>query len=93
MFKSVKLNLENGNQIHIKAANNNQSNRYISSLSVDGQPYTKNYLTYDNLLKGATIDFNMSATPNRQKGINETDFPYSFSNELKKATPSTKKKK
>ena len=93
LFKSVKLNLENGNQIHIKAANNNQSNRYISSLSVDGQPYTKNYLTYDNLLKGATIDFNMSATPNKQKGINETDFPYSFSNELKKTTPTTKKKK
>ncbi|MBD8347657.1 GH92 family glycosyl hydrolase [Dysgonomonas sp. HGC4] len=93
LFKSVKLNLENGKQIHIKAANNNQSNRYISSLSVDGQPYTKNYLTYDNLLKGATIDFNMSATPNKQKGINETDFPYSFSNELKKANPSTKKKK
>lgn len=92
LFKSVKLNLENGKQVSIKAENNGKANRYISSLSVDGQPYTKNYLTYDELLKGAAIDFKMSPTPNKQRGINAADFPYSFSNELKKTTISRKKK-
>lgn len=91
-FKSVKLNLENGKHVRINAKNNSKTNRYISSLSVNGQPYTKNYLTYDELLNGATIDFEMSSTPNKQRGINDADFPYSFSNELKKANTSKKKR-
>ena len=84
LFKSVKVNLENGKQIIIKSTNNNKQNRYVSSMKVNGKNYSKNYLTHGDLIKGAKIDFNMSANPNKQRGISESDFPYSFSNELKK---------
>ncbi|KAA6351880.1 hypothetical protein EZS27_000829 [termite gut metagenome] len=83
LFKSVKLNLENGNQVVINAGNNNKANRYVSAMTVNGQAYSKNYLTHDTLLKGANIKFNMSLTPNKNRGINNSDFPYSFSNEIK----------
>jgi predicted alpha-1,2-mannosidase len=83
LFKSVKLNLENGNQVVINADNNNKTNRYVSTMTVNEQAYSKNYLTHNTLLKGANIKFDMSLTPNKNRGINDSDFPYSFSNEIK----------
>ena len=37
-----------------------------------------------DLLKGGTIKCHMSRTPNLQRGIQPSDFPYSFSTEEKK---------
>ena len=59
---------------------NTKSKKY----TVNGKEYTKNYLTHRDLLNGATISYKMDAKPNRQRGTKESDFPYSFSNELKK---------
>lgn len=83
LFKSVKVKLENGKQIVINSKNNNKTNRYISSMKLNGKNYTKNYVTHTDLMKGATINFEMSPSANTNRGINETDFPYSFTNELK----------
>lgn len=93
LFKKMTLNLENGNKVVITAANNSKANRYIESMTVNGQPYTKNYLKHSELMKGATIDFKMSPTPNMQRGTLDSDFPYSFSKELSAATPKKGKKK
>ena len=38
----------------------------------------------DRMLKGGTIKCHMSRTPNLQRGIQPSDFPYSFSTEEKK---------
>jgi len=84
LFKSVTLHLENGKQVNIEAENNSKANRYIASTTMDGSAFTKNYLTQTDLTKGAKIMFRMSPLPNKQRGINKADFPYSFSNELKK---------
>ncbi|MBD8346783.1 GH92 family glycosyl hydrolase [Dysgonomonas sp. HGC4] len=83
LFKSVKLNLENGKQVVIKADNNNRDNRYISTMTVNGQPYSKNYVTHEQLQNGAVIEYKMSPTPNKQRGIQDNDFPYSFSKDKK----------
>lgn len=84
LFKSVKVNLENGNKITISAPNNNKTNRYVYSLMLNGKPYSKNYLTHGNLTKGALIYYKMADTPNRNRGISLSDIPYSFSDEQKK---------
>ena len=82
-FKQMKLNLENGNTITIHAPENSDKNCYISSMTVNGNLRTQNYLNHSELMKGAIIDIKMSDHPNKQRGVNDTDFPYSFSNELK----------
>lgn len=84
LFKTVTLNLENGKKVTISSDANNKENRYISSMKLNGKPYTKNYLTHAELLKGATVNFIMAEKPNMQRGINENDLPYSFSKEMKK---------
>lgn len=83
MFRKVTLQLENGKQIVVNAPNNSADNRYIQAATVNGAPYTKNWLSHTDLLKGAVIDFTMSAQPNKQRGTKSEDFPYSFSNEKK----------
>lgn len=79
LFKKMTLQLENGKKIVIKAPDNNAANRYVHSVSVDGKPYPKNWLSHTALMKGAVIDFGMSAKPNLQRGTRQEDVPYSFS--------------
>ena len=83
LFKNVTLNLENGKKVVINANNNNEANRYISSMKVNGKNYTRNYLTHEDLLRGMTINCTMSDTPNKKRGTEEKDAPYSFSKEIK----------
>lgn len=90
LFDKVTLNLENGKKVSISSSNNNKSNRYISSMNVNGQSSEKNYLTHQQLQDGATINFQMSPTANKRRGIQAEDTPYSFSKELK---DNSKKKK
>lgn len=82
LFKSVKLNFENGKSLLIKAKNNSQENRYISKMSFNGKVYDKNYLMHDDLMKGGIIDFIMTSKPNVKRGISPSSVPYSFTNEL-----------
>jgi putative alpha-1,2-mannosidase len=48
---------------------------------VNGISYTKNWLSHETLLQGASLDFDMSATPNKTRGVAKEDAPYSFSSE------------
>ncbi|MDR3217695.1 MAG: GH92 family glycosyl hydrolase [Dysgonamonadaceae bacterium] len=82
LFEKVSLNLENGKKVVINALNNHKNNRYVSSITVNGRAYGKNYITHNQLIKGAVINCRMGPVANKQKGIASKDFPYSFSNEL-----------
>lgn len=82
LFRKATLSLSNGNKIEISADNNNKNSRYIKSMNVNGNIYTKNYLSHDTLINGATINFQMTETPNKERGTSETDLPYSFTNEV-----------
>ena len=82
-FKQMKLHLENGKTVQISAPGNSDENRYIASMTVNGKTLTRNYLTHKELMNGAKITMKMSSTPNKQRGVRESDFPYSFSKEVR----------
>lgn len=84
LFKKITLKLENGKEVVINAPENSANNLYIQDLKMNGKEYTKNYLNHADLMKGAVIDIKMGPTPNKNRGINKEDYPYSFSNEMKK---------
>jgi predicted alpha-1,2-mannosidase len=81
LFKKVTLSLENGKNVVINAAANSDENRYVKSLQFNGKAYSKNWISHTELQKGAVLNFSMTAEPNKQRGSNEADFPYSFSTE------------
>jgi predicted alpha-1,2-mannosidase len=79
LFKDIRLNLENGKQLRITAAGNSEQNRYVSAMTWNGKPVTKNYFTHGAIQQGGVINVTMSATPNTQRGISKDAFPYSYS--------------
>lgn len=81
LFKKAVLHLKNDNTVTINAPANSRENRYIQSIDIDGVPYPKNYLSYEELMKGATINIQMGPVPNKERGTQKSDFPYSLSNE------------
>jgi predicted alpha-1,2-mannosidase len=81
LFKRMTLNLENGKKVVINAPANSDTNRYISSLTVNGKPYDYNWLSHHALFQGATLNYQMSAHPNKQRGVRAEDAPYSLSTE------------
>ncbi|WP_172282153.1 GH92 family glycosyl hydrolase [Chryseobacterium sp. LAM-KRS1] len=81
LFKEVTVHLENGKNIEIKAPENSSENLYVKSLNVNNQPYSRNWLSHKDLLQGAVLDFKMSNQPNKDRGSQEKDFPYSMSKE------------
>ena len=81
LFKKVSIELENGKTIKINAQKNNDHNKYIKKLKLNGKTYTKNWLSHSELMNGATLDFDMSETPNTKRGVKKEDIPYSLTNE------------
>ena len=78
-FDEMTLHLENGRIVSIKANGNTDDNCYVNTLTLNGQPYSKNYIKRTDLMQGAQFVYNMSATPNYSRGTAESDAPYSFS--------------
>lgn len=79
LFKKATLNLSNGNTVTISAPNNELSTPYVNRLSVNGNIYDRNYITYDLLNQGALLDYQMGKEPNYSRGIAADSKPYSFS--------------
>ena len=78
-FDEMTLHLENGRNVSIKANDNTDDNCYVNSLTLNGKPYSKNYIKRSDLMQGAQFVYNMSAKPNYSRGTAESDAPYSFS--------------
>lgn len=78
-FPKATITLENGKKIEIVAPKTSDENRYIRKMSYNGKNYTKNYLDHFELLKGARLLFDMSDQPMKERGIKDSDFPYSCS--------------
>ena len=79
LFKKTTVNLENGKQLIIKAENNSPDNKYVHELKWNNSIYTKNYINHFDLLKGAELDFEMTAIPNKNRGTTIESYPYSYS--------------
>lgn len=79
LFQKATLRLENGKTVVVNASNPGPTNRYVSAVKINGNPYSKNWFSHKAMMDGAVIDFIMSGSPEKTRGINEEDFPYSMS--------------
>lgn len=79
LFKKMTVQLENGKSFVIQASGNSDENRYVQSMQLNGKDYTKNYISHEALLNGAVIDVQMGATPNKNRGVKDSDRPFSLS--------------
>ena len=63
LFDQVSINLENKNQFTIKAKDRTDTNIYIQSAELNGQPYPYSYLRHEDLMAGGTLIFHMGGEP------------------------------
>lgn len=75
----VTMKLYNGKEIRITTKNWNKKNVYIKEMLLNGKPYNKSYLTYDDIKDGAEIHYIMSPTPNKKRATTTSAIPPSIS--------------
>lgn len=63
VFPEVKMYLANGKTFVVRAENVSDENIYIQSVTVNGQPYNKSYITHEMIMQGDTIHFVMGNKP------------------------------
>lgn len=82
LFDKVTITLESGNKFTIIANENNSDNVYIHSATLNGKPYSKNWLSHTDIMSGGELNLKMSNQPNLQRGIHDKDTPFSVSKEF-----------
>ncbi|WP_316779197.1 GH92 family glycosyl hydrolase [Pedobacter antarcticus] len=78
-FKKITINLENGKRFVIQADGNDAAHVYIKSATLNGKPYTANYVKHSDITNGGLLRLEMSASPEKQRGTKPADRPFSLS--------------
>jgi predicted alpha-1,2-mannosidase len=81
LFKDMQLKHRNGT-LSIKANRVSKENKYIRSVTLNGKPYSRNWLSHDDIFAGnASLVFEMGNTPNKNWGSSQQDLPSSMIDE------------
>lgn len=55
----IVLHLADGKNFTVIAENLSKEHKYVDSITLNGEPYTKNYISYDDIMKGGTLVYKM----------------------------------
>jgi predicted alpha-1,2-mannosidase len=66
LFDKVTINLSNGKQFEVIAKNNSPKNLYVQSLKLDGKTLEQPFFNHDDILHGATLEFEMGPVENKK---------------------------
>ena len=55
----IVLNLADGKTFTVIAEGISEENKYVESITLNGEPYTQNYITHEDIMKGGTLVFKM----------------------------------
>jgi predicted alpha-1,2-mannosidase len=72
------MHLPNGNTFTITTDGFGDGHPYVGSVTLDGKPLERDYLTYAEIMKGGTLHFTMQAEPNKTWATQPQDRPYSM---------------
>ena len=64
LFDKAEIHLKEGKNFEMEALNNSPENIYIQSVELNGKPYTKNYISHQDIMNGGNLKFVMGAEPN-----------------------------
>lgn len=64
-FEEATIKTEAGKTFKVIAKNASDTNIYIQSAKLNGQPYDLPFITHDNIMNGGIIEFEMGNTPSK----------------------------
>ncbi len=78
LFDEAAINLENGKQFIIRAKNLSDKNIYIQSAKLNGKELTRSFITYNEIINGGILEFQMGNQPNKNLWITSESIPPSM---------------
>ncbi len=75
VFSEVSLKVAGNKHMVVKAKNNSKENIYIQSITLNGKPYSKSFITHAELQKGGVLEMVMGPQPNKQFGADAGCWP------------------
>ena len=75
VFSRVDIKLHNGKHLRINARHDSVDNKYIQSVRLNGKPQSRIWFRHADVLKGLTVDLEMSNIPNTKLGAAAADLP------------------
>jgi predicted alpha-1,2-mannosidase len=69
VVNEARIKVRNEKTFVIKATNNSRENIYIQSITLNGKPYTKTYLTYEDIMQGGELVINLGNQPGKTWGV------------------------
>lgn len=69
------LQVGEGRSFRIVAHHNSDTNIYVQSARLNGKRYTKSYLSFEDIVKGGTLELQMGSTPSKTWGVKKSDRP------------------
>ena len=76
LFDEAMLHVGKGKLFTIRARDNSDTNIYIQRATLNGKPYTRSYIMYDDIVKGGVLDLQMGPEPSAF-GTADDDRPHS----------------
>lgn len=77
-FETAAINLENGKVIKITTTNYGVNNKYIQSMTLNGEEWNKSWLSHSDIKDGAEIHFIMGSIANPSWASDKASIPPSF---------------
>ena len=77
LFERAVVRLSGGRTLTV-TADDPQRNRYIGSVTLDGEPVETNVLTYEQLMRGGELHFALRPEPDFDRGTSPDARPYSL---------------
>ncbi|RRJ64020.1 carbohydrate-binding protein [Paenibacillus oralis] len=75
IFAEVKLHLDGGKTFTIKANNVSSENRFIQSATLNGGKFDQAWISYEDIMAGGTLEFDMGSEPNEAWGYKSKAAP------------------
>lgn len=77
LFDLVTIESSTGKKFILEAVNNGKENIFIQSVSFNGKPYTKSFITHKDIVEGGKLIFEMGPKPNKEFASKHDDRPKS----------------
>jgi len=78
LFERAEMQLGGGRRLVVEAPGNGAATPYVRAVSWNGRPWTRSWIGHADLVRGGTLRFDMSATPQPGFGRARGDRPPSF---------------
>jgi putative alpha-1,2-mannosidase len=65
IFNKASLNVGKSKTFSIICKDNSKENIFVQSVKLNGKPYTKSYIMYQDMMKGGTLELQMGNQPSK----------------------------